>query len=59
MMHGYFEMANVSCRVISNISLSMCKIHVLAMPYLGIIGLSMSIKDKSLKDCVESQGTRL
>ena len=28
MMHGYFNMGNVSCHIISDTSLSMCKFHV-------------------------------
>ena len=31
MMHGYFEMGNVLCRVVSDTLYFMCKIHVLAV----------------------------
>ena len=31
MMHGYFEMGNVACRIVSDTSLFMCKIRVLAV----------------------------
>ena len=31
MMHGYFKMDNVSCRIVSDTSLFMCKIRVLAV----------------------------
>ena len=31
MMHGYFKMGNVSCRIVSDTTLFTCKIHVLAM----------------------------
>ena len=46
MMHEYFKMGKVSCRIISNASFFMCKIHVpaisihvptVSMLYLGII----------------------
>ena len=35
MMHGFFKMGNVSCRIVSNTSLFMCKIHVpdMSWPY--------------------------
>lgn len=49
MIHRYFKMGNVSCHTISDISLFMCEIHVLALsmvhPHhihfvLGIIGFN-------------------
>ena len=52
MMHGYIKMGNVSYRIVSNISLFMCKIHVPVMltacPYHRIHAASVHHSPKHL-----------